>query len=316
MMSAAPQPAALPSVSIVVLNRHGRAYTQECLQSLAQLSYSRVSVILIDNGCEDFSPADVEQLLPGTAYLRTAVNLGFSGGVNLGIQHALAHGADYVFLLNNDTKVDANTVTDLVRVATDDTSIGIVGAKLLQLDAPGRLETVGLRVDLRWGRLYQIGFNEQDRGQYDSIADVAVVSGGAMLLSRSACEKVGAFDDRYFRYLEDVDLCLRARRAGFRVVLAPQARVHHKGKGMTGGHTSPLLLYYATRNHLMLMQEHAGGTPIHRLARAALVVGLNVAYAFRRDRTPRRARLAAVWRGARHYLRGLTGPAPEDRRVS
>jgi GT2 family glycosyltransferase len=300
-----------PTVFIVVLNRNGRGYTLDCLHSLAGLSHPNVSVILIDNGCQDFTAAEVAQLLPGTHYLRSAVNLGFTGGVNLGSQRALECGADYVLLLNNDTRVEPDTVTELVRVATTDATVGVVGAKMLQLDAPGRLETAGLRLDLRWGRVYQIGFGEQDVGQYDDTTDVAVVSGGAMLLSRALCARVGQFDDRYFRYLEDADLCLRARRAGFRVVLAPRARVHHKGKGMTGGHTSPLILYYATRNHLMLMREHAGGARGRRLLRAAMIAGFNAAYALREGR-PRLASVRSVWRGLRDYRRGSVGPAPSD----
>jgi GT2 family glycosyltransferase len=308
-MEAAPHGEVVPAVSIVVLNRHGRRYTEECLRCLGRLSYPKISVILIDNGCQDFSPADVALLLPGTQYLRTAVNLGFSGGVNLGIRHALAAGAQYVFLLNNDTQIDPDAVTELVRVATTDAAIGVVGAKMLQLDAPTRLETAGLRVDLYWGRVYQIGFDEEDRGQYDQVTDVAVVSGGAMLLSRALCERAGTFDDRYFRYLEDVDLCLRAHRAGFRVVLAPRARVYHKGKGMTGGRTSPLILYYATRNHLMLMAEHAGGAHGRRLLRAVLITGLNIAYALREGQ-PRLASMRSVWRGLRDFQRGIGGEAP------
>ncbi len=300
-----------PSVFIVVLNRHGRAYTLTCLQSLAAVAYPRTSLILIDNGCQDFSADEVARLLPGAGYLRSDVNLGFTGGVNWGIRHALGLGADYVFLLNNDTIIDPAALTELVSVAAADPHIGIVGAKLLQLDAPDRLESAGLRINLTTGRLYQIAFGERDTGQYDDTSDVAIVSGGAMLLRRTACERLGGFDDRYFRYLEDVDICLRARHAGFRVVLAPRARVYHKGKGMTGGQTSPLIVYYATRNQLLLMHDHAPRGRLLHFARAAIVLVLNAAYALREPGT-RRARLRALWRAMRDYKRGALGAASDE----
>ena len=277
---------------------------------MAALSYLNLSLVLIDNGSQDFSAPEVAQLVPGAHYLRVAINRGFTGGVNLGIQMAVERGADYVFLLNNDATIDRDAISELIHVAQSDPHIGIVGAKLLQLDAPGRLESAGLSVDLRRGRIYQIGFGESDHGQYDATTDIAAVSGGAMLLSRAALEQLGGFDDRYFRYLEDVDVCLRAQRAGFRVVFAARARVYHKGKGMAGGHTSPLILYYSVRNHLMLMQEHGIGGRLTRLARIPIICGLYAAYALGRAAGLGWAGLPAVWHGWFDYARGIVGEAP------
>ena len=140
---------AAPSVWVVVLNRRGRAYTIDCLRAVARLSYPNLSLVLIDNGSQDFSAEEVTQQLPGAHYLRVAINRGFTGGVNLGIRTALEHGGEYVFLLNNDATIDADAIGELIQVAQSDPHIGIVGAKLLQLDAPGRLESAGLSVDLR-----------------------------------------------------------------------------------------------------------------------------------------------------------------------
>jgi len=306
-----PEPSnALPSVWIVVLNRRGRAYTLDCLSAVARVAYGRTSCVLIDNGCQDFSVEEVAQLVPGAHYLRLPVNRGFTGGVNVGIRHALAHGAHYVLLLNNDATIDPDAIGELVRVATSDTRIGIVGAKLLRRERPGRLESAGLSVALGWGRVYQIGFGELDRGQYDATRDRTAVSGGAMLLSRAVCERIGGFDDRYFRYVEDVDVCLRARQAGFRVVFAPRARVHHTGKGMAGGRTSPLILYYSVRNHLLLMREHGAGGTLARLARVPLICLLYVAYVISGRAGTGWPGLVAVWRGWMDYRHGILGEAP------
>ncbi len=296
-------------VGIVVLNWHGRSDTLVCLRSLAAVSYSNCSVILIDNGCHEFSPTELNALLPGAHYLQTESNRGFAGGANLGIQHAIEAGADYVLLLNNDAAVEPEALSEMVRVAEAEPSVGVVGALLLQMDRPGRLEAAGLRVDLRWGRLFEAGFGEDDHGQYDRVTDVAAVSGGAMLLRRALCERLGGFDERYFSYLEDIDLCLRARKIGFGVHLAPLARVHHKGKGSSGGTQSALSVYYATRNHMMLMDEHGVGSSVQRTLRRATVVTLNLAYALRGNWSARPARMRGVLRGLADYRRGVVGVA-------
>jgi GT2 family glycosyltransferase len=299
----------LPHVTIVVLNWHGRSDTLLCLRSLGALSYARQSILLIDNGCQEFSAAELSGLAPGARYVRTASNRGFAGGANYGIRNALDAGADYILLLNNDATVEPETLTEMVRVAQADAATGVVGAKLLQMGAGERLESVGLRVDLRSGRLFETGFGEDDRGQYDQLTDVPAVTGAAMLLSRAVCEQLGGFDERYFSYLEDVDLCLRARRAGFQIRVAPQARVHHRGKGSTAGKQSTLSLYYATRNHLMLMDTHGVGSRIDRMLRRVTIVLLNVAYALRGTWPSQPARLRAVSRGVRDYCRGVVGAA-------
>jgi GT2 family glycosyltransferase len=297
-------------VWIVVLNRRGRSYTIACLRAVAALSYPNTSLVLIDNGCQDFSAAEVAQLVPGAHYVQVAINRGFTGGVNLGIRHALQHAGDYVLLLNNDATIEADAVTELVNVATSDPRIGIVGAKLLQRDPAGRLESAGLSVALHTGRVYQMGFGEVDRGQYDTTTERMAVSGGAMLLSRAVCERLGGFDDRYFRYLEDVDICLRARQAGFRIVFAARARVHHTGKGMAGGHTSPLILYYAVRNHLLLMREFGRGGVVARLLRVPLICLLYVAYVLSGRAGTGWRGLHALWCGWRDFCRGIVGEFP------
>lgn len=295
-----------PLIGVVILNLRTRAQTAACLQSVAGSTYPNRFVMLVDNGCADFSAADVTALAGAGDYARTERNLGFAGGANLGMRRALAAGAQYVLLLNSDATIEPAALGELVHVATADPAIGIVGAKLLQRNNPGRLESVGIRVDLARGRIFQTGFGDLDDRGDERAHDVEAVSGAAMLFSRRACEQLGGFDERYFSYLEDIDLCLRARRLGFRVVIAPAARVHHEGKGSSAGTTAPRVLYYATRNHLMLMRQYGTGGTTQRAARSAMVIALNVTYALVRSHgTP--GALRAVYHAVRDYRRGVVG---------
>jgi GT2 family glycosyltransferase len=304
-----PGETAAPRVAAVVLNWHGRAHTLECLRALAALSYPRLSLILIDNGCKQFSAEEVASLFPNARYLHSAVNLGFAGGANLGMRSALDNGADYVWFVNQDAQPEPESLRELLAVAERDTAIAIVGPKILQQADPQRLDSIALRVDLRSGRLYLTGHDEIDRGQYDHLTEVDAVSGCAMLLRRSASVHLGGFDEGFFAYVEDADLCLRARAAGLRVCAAPRARVRHDRVPAAGGRQSVSSLYYATRNHLVLIRRHA---PPPRLPRLFLVVALNVAYALRGTGGACAPRLHAVWRAVCDYGRGVQGGSWEE----
>jgi len=301
------QTGAEPPVAVVILNWHGLADTEQCLRALARLSYPCFSAIVIDNGCQELSPAAVAALLPQARYLHSPANLGFAGGANLGMRQALAAGAELVWFLNSDARAEPESLREMVAVAARDRRIGIVGPKIVQVEDPHRLDSVALHLDLRRGRLYLLGHDEEDSGQYDGLADTAAVTGCAMLVTRAACERTGGFDDSYFAYLEDADLCLRAVAAGFRVVVAPRARVHHRRATATKGRQSLASLYYTTRNHLRLMREHGSGRALQRALRPAVIVALNLAYALRAGGAPLPARIAAVCRGVRAYRHGEGG---------
>ncbi|MFQ5667280.1 MAG: glycosyltransferase family 2 protein [Candidatus Binatia bacterium] len=300
-------PVTLPAVTAVVLNWHGRADTLACLQALAAQAYPNCSLVLVDNGCADFTAAEVAAQVAGAQYLRTDTNLGFAGGANLGMRHALHAGADYVWFLNNDARPGSDALRELVAVAAREPAIGIAGAKILQSQAPHRLDSIALDVNLRTGRLYLRGHDEIDAGQYDHVTRVQAVSGCAMLVRRAACERLQGFDDAFFAYLEDADLCMRAHAAGFQVIAVPRAQVFHNRAVAMGRRQSRSSLYYTARNHLLLMQRYGQGAGLLRGLRVMSVVALNMAYAIRGEPGERSARLRAVFSGIRDYHRGVVG---------
>lgn len=295
-----------PRVGIVVVNWQRRDVTAACLRALRALTYDDWFLVLVDNDSADFNQEAVAAVAPGSVYLRTGENHGFAGGSNLGMRAALAGNAAHVWFLNNDAEPQPDSLSELMAVASTDATIGVAGAKILRGGDPRRLDSIALDVNLRNGRIYLTGHDEEDHGQYDGCADTIAVSGCAMLVRRAACERLRGFDERYFAYLEDADLCLRARVAGFRVVVAPRARVHHQRAGATENRQSVGSLYYTTRNHLRLVDEHGDGGPVTRTLRRLLVLGLNTAYAVRGG-ADKAARLAAVWDGMRDYQRGVVG---------
>ncbi len=305
----------LPLVGIVVLNWHGRLQTIECLRALAALDYPRREIFLVDNGEQEFTPEEVRRLADGAHYQLSATNLGFAGGANLGMRAALAAGAGYVWFINNDAVPDPAALTELVAAARAHPGNGIIGPKIVQRRDPSRIDSIALHIDTHRGRVYLIGHDEVDHGQYDQWLEAEGVTGCAMLVSRTVCEQTGGFDADFFAYFEDADLCLRARAAGFRVAVAPRARVLHDRPPARHGRQSVSSLYYAARNHLMLMRRHSAAAGAGRLAVFAYIVALNLAYALQSGRR-RRARLQAVWRGVCDYRRGVVGAAPNEQAMA
>ncbi len=226
----------MPRVAIVVLTWNGRNLTMECLASLASLEYANAEVIVVDNGSSD-GTADAVRAAYGdrVTIIENAANLGFAGGNNVGIRRALEKGADCVLLLNNDTVVDPALVGRLVDAITASEHIGIVGPKIYYASPPDRIWFAGGEVFLWRGVSRHIGIREKDTGQCDAVRDVDYITGCALMADRGVFEAIGYLDTSYTAYYEDVDFCMRARRAGFRVVYAPTGKVWHKISSSTGG---------------------------------------------------------------------------------
>jgi hypothetical protein len=297
-----------PLVGVVVVNWQRPQATRACLQALSAMPSRNWFAVVVDNGATDFSLDALHAVLPDAAYARSPVNLGFAGGSNLGMRAALARGADWVWFLNDDAAPEPGALAELLAAARRPPAPALLGAKILQRAQPQRLDSIALDLDLDRGPVRLLGHDEIDRGQYDQAREPLAVTGCALLVRRDACEQLGGFDETFFAYLEDADLCLRARRAGLRVVAVPSARVQHDRAPATRGRQSPSSLYYACRNHLVLLALHAPQPPWRSRLRSARVLARYLAFALRGDPSGAAARIAAVRHGARDYTLGIMGP--------
>ena len=212
-----------PRVSVIILNYNGAAYVERCLRSLFCNAYPNFEVLFVDNRSSDAS-AEIALRLFGAekrfTLIRNRENYGFSVGNNIGIRHA---NAKYVIILNNDTEVEENLIEELVRVAESDSKIGSVGCKIVQSD--GRI---------LYGPMYMnYGFmvRSLDMRTYDRATVHIANCGCAMLLRKSAIEKIGSFDPLLWTDWEDHDLGYRLNSAGFNCVYTPRTRVLHLGGG-------------------------------------------------------------------------------------
>lgn len=218
-----------PGVCIIILNWNGLADTIECLESLKQLTYPNYRIVVVDNASSGNDVEMLKQRYGDYAHIiANDRNYGFPEGNNIGIRYALNEGADYVLLLNNDTVVDPEFLSELVTVAESDESIGIAGSKIYFYGSPNRIQTTGGKF-YRWlGHQIPYG-GKEDHGQYDRVADRDYLFGASMLIKRKVTERISLLDSTFFYGMDDFDFCFRAKRAGFRVVYVPGSRIWHKG---------------------------------------------------------------------------------------
>ena len=247
-----------PKVSVITVNWNNFNDSAECLESLRKTTYPNFEVIVVDNGSEGDDVSLLKQRLGDS--IRLIVNdknSGFAGGCNIGIKDALARGADYVVLLNNDTVVAPDFLEGLVRVAQSDERVGIAGGKVFCHELPELIWFAGGIINYRTGRTPIRGSGEADKGQFDEIVRVDWISGCFMFISRDVLQAVGLLDERFFFGWEDVDLCVRAARKGFKVLFVPESRIWHKGFGIDKrDRLMGMPVYYATRGQFLFMDKH------------------------------------------------------------
>ena len=218
-----------PRTSVVVVNYRGRGYLEELFESLSRQTFQDFEVIFVDNASRDGSLDAVQSLRPDCRMVELETNLGFARAANRGAR--LAAG-DLLAFLNTDVKLDPGWLEELIRAAQSDHRIGAVASKMFLYDDTGKLNGVGGMMNYL-GYTWDRGMFETDRGQYDQPAEVLFASAGAALFRRSVFLEAGGFDERFFMYHEDVDLCWRLWLLGFRVVTAPQAVAFHHFGGST-----------------------------------------------------------------------------------
>ena len=248
-----------PRVVIVVLSWNGRDDTLNCLASLRLLTYPAYQVVVVDNGSTDGSVEAIRAEYPDVSLIETGENLGYVGGNNAGLSWALERGGDYVLLLNNDTEVAPEFLSELVRVAESVPSVGIVGPTIYYFDRPQTIWSAGGAIDWARGETRMIGLDEADTGQFGcEPRPVDFVTGCALLVKSRVIQQIGMLDLRFFAYYEDAEWSVRAARAGFAIWHVPSAKIWHKILPERRA-ASPQTHYYMTRNRLLFLRCTGAG---------------------------------------------------------
>lgn len=279
-------------ISVVIANWNGKQFLPRCLASLRVQTHSPHEILVVDNGSADGSVQYLRDSWPDVTIIENAWNVGFAEANNIGIRRA---EGDYIATLNNDAWADPAWLQSMVKVAHQDSRVGMVASTMLFANNPEIIASAGID-------LYKNGLaTDRLLGQpMSSLADESArevfgPSAGAALYDSAMLGQVGLFDPKYFAYLEDVDLAWRARLHGWRCLHAPQAIVYHIYSG-TGGQDSTFKNYHLARNRLWTIAANMpSGTIrrnlVHILLYEALALGYGLAF---RDRGLLCGRAAAL----------------------
>jgi GT2 family glycosyltransferase len=267
-------------IYIVVLNWNAAQDTINCIQSLLKLgNFNEVKLIVCDNdsniecytkiskfletayglGFREINESDLYHCFEesyNAVLIRNKENYGYAGGNNCGIQYALNQkDMQYVWILNNDTEVDVDSLTELVKKIETDTDYGIVGSKLIDYERREKIQGVGGVINPHFCTTKEIGselnINDTvDETSYEKQIDYVI--GASMLLSRRCLEKVGLLCEDYFLYYEEIDICNRIREQEFKVGIASKSLVFHKQGASTSKGKSDVADYFSVRNRILI----------------------------------------------------------------
>jgi GT2 family glycosyltransferase len=274
----------LPKVAIVILNWNGWKNTVECLESLYQNTYPKYEIILVDNGSKDGSIQKIEEYAEGKlgveskffsydlttkplkivkppvkvpsdfykklVLVENPINYGFVKGVNLGLQLAQKQSADYVLLLNNDIVVDKSFLCEMVTQAEKIPQFGIGGPTIYYYDRPTTIDFAGENLTL-----WRVK-GKENRRKLANPVQVDKIEGSCMLIKVAVLDTVGLLYPKYWAYWEETDLCFRAKKAGFKIVYIPEAKIWHKVASSIGGEGNLKRQYYLNRNRILFAKRN------------------------------------------------------------
>jgi len=296
-----------PLIITIILNTNRRDDTLECLESLAQSDYPNSRIIVLDNQSTDGSVAAIQTTFPQVEIISLTENLGYAGNNNVGIQAAIRQGADWVFVLNEDTILSPSCLTEMVAVGESDPQIGIVGPLVYHHDEPNIIQTAGGMFGRYWDA-FHLAQNEPDLGQFAQPHQVDWISGCGILVRRAVIEQVGMIDERYFYFWEETEWCLRTGKNGWRVVNVPQAKIWHKGV-QRDYHSKPSVIYYGTRNRLLTISKHRAPLIVWVFTWTQLLRTLT-SWTVKPKWRSKREHRDAMWRGMVDFLQHRWGQMP------
>lgn len=241
-----------PSVYTIILNYNNYFDTIETIDSVLSLEYDVNSVLLVENSSDKTIIRKIRTQFPDLAIIENKKNLGYAGGNNIGIQKAIASGADYIFLLNNDVSLEKDVLKKCVSAMEKSPGCGACQPIIVTFEDKERIWSAGTQLYFGYPRLFLKGTKLQKNGI--KISPFGLV-GCAILFRRAALQQTGLFDESLFLLHEETDWCIRAKQMNFSLLIISNAKVYHK-ISTTIGMFSKIYLYYIGRNWLLVGKKN------------------------------------------------------------
>ena len=295
----------LPSVAIVILNWNGRSFLEKFLPSVLASTYGNKRVIVADNGSVDDSVAFLRSAFPQVEILPNSTNEGFAKGYNIALKQV---ECDYYVLLNSDVEVTPGWISPIIELMESDVAIAACQPKLLAYDDKTQFEYAGASggwldnfgYPFARGRIFEVC--EKDTGQYDSVQQCFWASGAALFVRSDAYHKVGGLDEYFFAHQEEIDLCWRLQRAGYKIFVQPASVVYHVGAGTLPKHSSHKTYLNFRNNLIMLAKNFPRGMAFWKIP---MRLGLDQVSAWRGLLSGDGSYFIAIYKAQIHFWRWL-----------
>ncbi|MDO5848645.1 MAG: glycosyltransferase family 2 protein [Methanobrevibacter sp.] len=263
-------------VSVVTPNFNGEKFLKDYFDSLNLNSKYIGEVIMVDNGSSDNSVEFIKKYPKDFDFklIENKENLGFAKATNQAIE---ASKYPYVFSLNNDVKLESDTIEELLKLIKTDERIFSLSSKMIQMDYPNLIDDAGDSYTLL-AYTQKIGDNKPS-SEFNEVCEVFSSCAGAALYRKSILDEIGLFDENFFAYMEDVDLSYRAKINGYRNVYCPKAIVYHKGSGTSGSRYNEFKIRLAARNNVWVVYKNLP-IPQKILNIGFLILGFLIKYLF------------------------------------
>lgn len=252
-------------VSIIIVNYNGIEHLQKCFNSLKKLKYKQIETILVDNCSTDQSISYIKTKFPKTIIIKNNENLGFAEANNIGYQKSTG---EYILLLNNDTVVEERLINELIPLFKMNIDIGAIQPKIYFMDKPGKLDSTGSYLTAS-GLLYHMGINRFDSKVYNYKRYIYSAKGACLFLKRKVLEKSllnnKIFDENYFAYFEETDLCHRIWLSGYKVLFFPKLLIHHKMGATSSKIDINIIQYHSYKNRIATYIKNLSGKYLLRI---------------------------------------------------
>lgn len=245
----------MSKITIITVNYSQMDVTIDLLKSIGEFDPKKIEVIVVDNGSKVNETARLKSIFPYVNVLRSEANLGFAGGNNLGIK---ASEGEYLFLVNNDTIIDQQTIFQLKNILEQNVDVAIACPLIYYFDAPDTIQYAGFTsISPVTGRNHALYF-KQKLPISNTIVETEYAHGAAMMIKKSVVKEIGEMPENYFLYYEELDWVHRIRKQGYKVVVDYNSHILHR-ESISTGKASPLKTYFQTRNRILFMRRNFSG---------------------------------------------------------
>mgnify|MGYP001459872522 CR=1 FL=1 len=243
-------------VFIVILNFNSFLDTKECLQSLQSLDYDNYEIVVVDNCSVDDSFKELKIQFPEYKMMKTNKNIGYANGNNIGIKYAMDKGSEYVCVLNNDVVVEKDFLSKIIKVMESQPQVGIAGPCICKYSDRNIIQAMGGNINLFTGLTQGIHKGNKYSKLRPENTEVAYLGGACFVAKSEVFNNIGFIPENYFLFFEETEFCLKAARAGYKLLCIYESKIYHKGSSTIAKYNG-LSYYFLNRNRVVFMRRNA-----------------------------------------------------------